>query len=88
LKGHDEMNPLIREVSQGHPGALNVLLQLTEIFSPVAGLHLKYLKNNDIVGVELWCLYKFVCNQSVYELNKVICEDTAKEELQKWREKC
>jgi hypothetical protein len=69
---------LLVTLSQGNPGALNVLMQLTEKrFRWEMEPYLQFveiLELNNITGSDIWCLYKDECGEDLEKLKAKLIE--------------
>ena len=73
---------ILENISQRNPGAIDVCRQLFEQFHELAVFDLTLLKQYDIVGTELWNLYKYCCHSDIDILHSALMEDTAISKLQ------
>lgn len=56
MKIDQETKDLIIELSQGNPGAINVMMQMS--FFPEWREMLKWMKKNFVTGSKIWIMYK------------------------------
>ena len=57
------------KLSQGNPGAINVILQVAE-----NNLILEILDKNQIYGSKIWFLYKYICDNSIDKMTSLLIQ--------------
>jgi hypothetical protein len=72
ITGSDDMMSIVSKMSEGNPGAVNVLINLIEKTSEIdpqnflGGLGpILTLDTLNVYGSRIWMLYKYVCKESV-----------------------
>lgn len=63
------MSGNIMELSQGNPGAINVILQVAE-----NNIILEILDKNKIYGSKIWFLYKYICGNSIDKMTSLLIQ--------------
>ena len=63
------MSSDLMKLSQGNPGAINVILQVAENI-----IILEILDKNKIYGSKIWFLYKYICDNSIENMTSLLME--------------
>lgn len=75
------MDTLIYSISQGNPGALRVCFQLANYLGLLATIDFETMRDQSIIGPEVWALYKNACACDLDRMHGALMEGEALEML-------